>query len=181
MSLGESEQQVAPERRAAERQRRWAVMTTRVAFLSMAFGIVWHTIVALLMGGLNGPACSWRMLAGLVAGLAAGAFTVWSRERQQGRESIVLGLATYYLAVAVYSVSSTTIEIVVDLFRGTELPGIHSVLLFGLFYAFFYGSILGIVLIPLCFLTRHLLWQFHVKMLPNKPQPPPSAPSGARG
>ena len=176
-------------RLAPERQSRWGGMTISVAFLCMAFGIVWHTIVVLLMGGLTGgltgglmgPGWFWRMLAGLVAGLAAGAFTVWSRERQQGRESFVLGLATYYFAVAVYSVSLNTIGIVVELFRGVELPDAARLLFIGLFYAFLYGSVLGVVLIPLCFLTRHLLWQFHVKMLPNKPQQPPSAPSGARG
>lgn len=144
-------------------------MTTSVALLSMALGLLWHTIVALLMGGLAGPVLSWFMLAGLPAGLAAGAFTVWSRERRQGRESIVLGLVTYYLAVAVYSVSSSTIGIALYL-RGADLTGIPVVLIGRLLYAFFYGTVLGVVLIPLCFLTRHLLWQFHVRMLPNKPQ-----------
>ena len=154
---------------AADGQRRWAGMTTSVALLSMALGVVWHTIVALLMGGLAGPVLSWFMLAGLPAGLAAGSFTVWSRKRRQGRESIVLGLATYYLAVTVYSVASSAIGITVYL-RGAELSAIPTVLIGRLFYAFFYGTILGVVLIPFCFLTRHLLWQFHVRMLPNKPQ-----------
>jgi hypothetical protein len=142
-------------------------MTTSVALLSMAFGLLWHTIVALLMGGLAGPVLSWFMLAGLPAGLAAGAFTIWSRKRLQGRESIVMGLATYYLAIAVYSLASGAVGIVAYL-RTSELDTIATVLGGRLMYAVIYGTVLGVVLIPLCFLTRHLLWRFHVLTLPNK-------------
>jgi len=35
-------------------------------------------------------------------------------------------------------------------------------------YAIVFATLLGIVLIPLSFLTRHLLWRFSGRMRPNK-------------
>lgn len=147
-------------------------MTPHVAILSMLFGVAWHTIVVLLMGQPLGDAGSLGILAGAVAGLCAGSLTVRSRERHHGRESIFDGILTYYVAVIVYVLTSVVIGVVVDAYaRGSSSVGPLGFLAASwvlTWYAVLFASLAGVLLVPLCFLTRRFLWRFSGRMRPNK-------------
>jgi len=153
------------------------------SLLSVAFGIVWHTILVVLFGGRVSDALSWMILAGGLAGLIAGWSTVRSRQRSQARERVLDALLTYYLAFLVYWLSGLVIKGIVGSVGGSASGPPTDVLLFlrGLLYATFFATILGVVLVPLCVLTRYAVWTFHVWMQPNPPQQPTGAPSGAGG
>jgi len=135
------------------------------------FGVVWHTIVVLLMGQSLGDAASAAMIAGAIAGLCAGFLTVRSRQHRHGRESVLDGVVTYYLAVVAYAVSLVVIGLLADLGSTGKTLGVVDALAASWalsWYAIIFATLLGIVLIPLCFLTRHLLWRLSGRMRPNK-------------
>jgi hypothetical protein len=137
----------------------------------MALGIVWHSVVVLLMGEPLANAVSVRMLAGAAAGLCAGCLTVWSRTRHHGRESIVDGLVTYYAAVVTYAFALIVIGAVGDCCAGDKALGLLDCLAATFAMAsdaVWFASIMGVVLIPLCFATRYLLWRFAKRVRPDK-------------
>lgn len=153
-------------------------VTKRVALLSAACGIAWHTLITLLLGRSLLDALSWRLLPGIAAGLAAGMFTIWSRTRRGGRESVWDVIATYYLAVAVYIVAGVPLVIFErDLHLGQLLGAVVG----ALYYAAIVATLLGVVLIPLCFATRHLLWRLRgtgvVQIEPSADGIPDARPS----
>lgn len=133
-------------------------MTKRIALLSVACGIAWHMMLIQLMGGSFLDAFSGRLLPSVAAGLAAGYFTIWSRERRAGREAVLDVIVTYYLAVAVYILLSASFTAIFEIDHahvGERLVFVF----FALGYSAFVATVLGVVLIPLCFATRHLLWR----------------------
>ena len=79
--------------------------------VSIALGIVWNVVALSLMGGrvVDAFVPSW-LLAGAFAGVAAGVFTIWSRRRRDGRESVLYGIANYYVGIFVYWVSFVVIQ-----------------------------------------------------------------------
>lgn len=131
---------------------------------SVVLGIVWNLIAVSLLGGniREAFAPAW-LLAGALAGIAAGRFTIWSRERRSGRESFLFGVGTYYLGILVYWIGIVVIQRVIlcaehggwtdfDLHDQMKLIVIFTV----------YGTLwFGIILIPLAFLSRHLLWKIY--------------------
>ena len=134
--------------------------------LAIALGMIWHTL-ALAVGGQSATkAWSWGLLAGAIAGVAAGQFTLWSRKRLHGRESFGHVAATYYLAILVYWFSGGMIEALLGIDGGDREPFVAYI--FGLPWVLGYCTLLGVVLLPLCWVSRDLLWSFHVRIRPNK-------------
>lgn len=158
---------IAPKRAiAAERQSRWAEMRMTIV-LSIALGMIWHTLALGVSGQSATKDWSWGLLAGAAAGVAAGQFTLWSRKRLHGRESFAHVAATYYLAILVYWFSGGMIETLLGIGRGDWEPffvAYISVLPWVLGYC----TLLGVVLLPLCWVSRDLLWTCHVRIRPNK-------------
>jgi len=138
-------------------------MTTRVVVLSAVFGVVWHTIVVLLFGRNLQAAFSAAMIAGAITGVFAGFLTVRSRERRHGRENFLDAVVTYYLAVVVYAVSLVWIGALTGVGPEGKEVGVLSAFGMSLLmpcYAVVFATLpSGIVLIPLSFLTRFLLWR----------------------
>ena len=134
--------------------------------VSIAVGIVWNVVAVCLMGGRPADAFSpsW-LLAGTFAGVAAGMFTIWSRRRHDGRESILYGIATYYLGIFVYWVSFVVIQrAIVCVQHGgwTDFNLRNHLMLILLFIT--YGTVwFGIILVPLSFLSRHVLWKIYTR------------------
>ena len=131
---------------------------------SVLLGLVWNGVAVCLLGGTLRDSLSlgW-LLAGAIAGLAAGCFTVWSRKRSYGDESFLGGVATYYLGIVSYWASFVVIERVrlcwsaggwTDFELHDHLGLIAVLLLYGTVYY-------GILLIPLCFLSRRVLWALY--------------------
>jgi hypothetical protein len=124
-------------------------------------GCGWNLIAVLLLGGRPADALrpSW-LAAGLIAGAAAGWFTLHSRERNEGRETLRDGLLTYLLGIVVYWAAFVVLErarlcIAHGGWTAFNLVD-HGRLLLWLVY----GAVLyGIVLIPLAFLTRSVVWK----------------------
>src|SRR5687767_13665997 len=78
---------------------------------SLAVGMVWNVLAVCLMGGrVVGAFKPGWLLAGALAGVAAGLFTVWSRRRTDGSETFLYGLANYYIGIFVYWVAFVLIQ-----------------------------------------------------------------------
>ncbi|MGK0204296.1 MAG: hypothetical protein ACI9S9_003377 [Planctomycetota bacterium] len=133
-------------------------MTKRVALLSVACGIAWHVLVTQMMGGSILSAFSWRLLPAVAAGLAAGAFTIRSRERRGGRERVLDVIVTYYLAVAVYMLAGFPFVAIFEL-RDLHMGELVGGLVGGLFSSALIATVYGVALIPLCFATRQVIWR----------------------
>ena len=133
-----------------------------VIALSVLLGLAWNMIAVYLMGG--GIADSFKpgwLIAGALAGVAAGVFTVWSRKRRDGRESILWGLATYYLGIFVYWLAFVLIEralMCIEKGGWTDFDLPDHLKLIWLFLIF--GTVwYGIILIPVAFLSRYVIWK----------------------
>lgn len=132
----------------------------------MALGILGNVVAVTLLGGkvADAFAPSW-LLAGALAGLAAGRHTIWSRQRRDGSETFVDGLATYYLGILVYWLGIVVLERArlcarhggwTDFDLHDQLTSIFTLLLVGTFWW-------GILLIPCCFLSRYALWKLYTR------------------
>jgi hypothetical protein len=126
---------------------------------SAATGVLWHLLIACSLFEVSvGELVGWRVGAGLVAGIAAGWFTVWSRSRRRGSEHIIDVLLTYYGAVLVYVGVGGVLMVVVGMQTLRDMMALPAVLVFAMWPA----TILGVVLIPLCACTRWVIWTVHV-------------------
>jgi len=133
--------------------------------VSIALGIIWNVIVVCLMGGTVADAFTLPWLpAGALAGVAGGVFTVWSRRRRDGDESVLYGIATYYLGILVYWGSFVVIERAIMCVEHGGWTGfdLHDHLRLILTFVA-YGSVCGVLLIPLCFLSRYALWEIYIR------------------
>jgi hypothetical protein len=135
-----------------------------VILVSIAFGVLWNVIAVRLMGGRFLEALSaGLMLAGAIAGVAAGLFTIWSRRRRDGEESLFYGIAGYYLGIVVYWISFVVIERVIMCVEhgGWTDFDLHDHLALIVIFLV-YGTVwFGVILIPLSFLTRFVLWKIY--------------------
>jgi hypothetical protein len=135
-----------------------------VLLFSILLGLAWNVLaVSLLGGGLADSLRPGWLLAGAIAGIVTGRFTVWSRQRRDGDESFLAGIATYYLGIAVYWASFVVIERARLCWRAGGWTDFDLDDHLGLIAVFLlYGTLwYGIVLIPLCFLSARLLWALH--------------------
>jgi hypothetical protein len=134
--------------------------------VSIVLGIVWNVVAVCLMGGrpLDAFAPGW-LLAGALAGLAAGVFTIWSRRRRDGRESFLYGIANYYLGIFVYWASFVVIQRAIMCVQhgGWTDFDLHDHLNLILIFLL-YGTVwFGVILIPFCFLSRYVLWTIYTR------------------
>ena len=131
----------------------------------MCLGMLWHTVVFVLMGlPLSEAISSFAgMLAGAFAGLCAGYLTCLSRTRRQGRESKLDAVLTYYAATVIYSLVSMLIRSI----TGVYVRDLPSSLLGGLWITVTVATVLGVILIPLCFATRYVFWDMCCRRLSN--------------
>jgi hypothetical protein len=129
--------------------------------LSVVFGVIWDFIAVWLMGGKSADAfkLSW-LAAGMIAGALSGWFTIWSRERRDGDESIQAGLAGYGLAIVGYWLVFVILERLSLCVRHggwTDFNLRDHLMLIGPFLIL--GTLwYGIILIPLSFLCRWIVW-----------------------
>lgn len=133
---------------------------------SILLGFIWNMIAVLLMGGRAVDSFRWSLLvAGASAGLAAGLFTVWSRRRLQGEEGFFYGLANYYLAIFIYWLSQVVVERAWLCWKAGRWTNYELHDHINLLWVFLIHGTLwfGVILIPLTFLTRHLVWRLYQK------------------
>jgi hypothetical protein len=130
--------------------------------LSAITGLAWGLIAYFLIGGDFVSGIPWSMLiAGAVAGILAGAHTVRSRKKKEGKEGTGSVFACYYLSIVVF----WSVWFVFD--RGamcishggwTDFDLKDSFLL--LVYYLLLGTVpYGLAFVPLCFLNRWLVWR----------------------
>jgi hypothetical protein len=137
----------------------------RIAIVSAILGIGWNVLAFLLTYGQGYRRFSlffrpeW-LAAGLVAGLAAGAFTVWTGDRKTKSHwrELLATVSTYYLAVGVWW---ATLGIGYWLEIGSAAGDnsyydLSKHLEYGL-QVMVMATIYGPVLIPLCWLSRGLV------------------------
>ena len=133
--------------------------------LSTALGLGWSMLAVRLMGGrwVDMLTPSW-LIAGAVAGLVAGRFTVWSRSRRDGREHVLDVFATYYLAIIVYSATYSVGERILLLARlGRWMPFEYDDVRMIVSMVWLGTILYGILLIPLSWLSRGLVWRVYAR------------------
>ncbi|MCR9247753.1 MAG: hypothetical protein NXI31_22220 [bacterium] len=126
-------------------------MTFRDYLLSAACGVGWQVIVNLLLYECL-SSLDFYLLAGAAAGVFAGALTIRSRKRRDGRESWLNLAFTYFAAVAVYAFVGNCLD---------WPPQFFGSLAFSLFYGMVYAVVWAVVLVPLSYVTRRLVWWAH--------------------
>jgi hypothetical protein len=133
---------------------------------SVALGIVWNVVAVCLMGGrmVDAFAPGW-MLAGAIAGIATGLFAIWSRRRTDGSETFLYGLANYYIGIFVYWAAFVLIQRAIMCVQhgGWTDFDLHDHLKLILVFLIYGTLVWGIILIPLCFLSRFVLWAIYIR------------------
>ena len=76
---------------------------------SAGLGCVWHALVAFAPGQIALEHCALWLPAALTAGLAAGAFTLWTRRAGSLLRELLATLATLYVGVFSYLLVGLTI------------------------------------------------------------------------
>lgn len=133
---------------------------------SILLGLGWNLIVVRLLGGGWRDALEPAWLAGgAAAGWVAGAHTIASRRRNGGSERLQDGLMSYYLAMVAdwfVFVCVERIRLCIQAGGWTDFNLHDHLALIGAFLTF--GTfVYGLLLIPLCFLTRRLVWRVHLR------------------
>lgn len=143
-------------------------MTWPLALLCVCCGIAWHALFVMMMSDNLYDAFRWTLIAGAVAGYYAGRFTIWSRQQRDGRESLLDVVVTYYLGVGVYYLCGIPILMLAG--EGTlSITDIIPAFCFALTYVGFAATVFGLVLMPLCWLSRHIVWRVHTITHPSDP------------
>ena len=149
----------------------------RVVLISSILGFGWNLLALVLVGSSYGTSArpfhpAW-LAAGLVAGLTAGAFTVWTSRniRKSALREFLSTIATYYLAVCTWWVTVGLGLTLVGLadpgattgdalrFLAVHLEIGHIVLLLATLY--------GLVFVPLCRLSMLLVRSQMERCLPQ--------------
>ena len=100
------------------------------------------------------------LIAGIAAGIVAGFHTIKSRRKNGGAEGIA-GIVCYYVAIVIYWAVWVVVERVTMSFefgRWTDFD-FHDHLKLLWVYLLYGTAPYGVVLIPLCFLNRWLVWR----------------------
>ncbi|MBW8782886.1 MAG: hypothetical protein JF599_13505 [Verrucomicrobia bacterium] len=124
-------------------------------------GLVWSFLAVRLMGGRFEDLHIPFLIAGITAGIAAGVHTIRTRKKKGGDEGILAGIACYYLAIVIYWavwLVAERVSMCIELRKWTDFD-LHDHL--NLIWVYlFYGTIpYGLLLIPLCFLNRWVVWR----------------------
>lgn len=138
----------------------------QVLILSALAGMVWNVIAMTIMGwsATYGMMFPW-LLAAILASLAAGRFTIWSRIKTDGAETLRYIFATYYLGMVVYWAGFVIIQRTAMCVRngGWTDFNLHDHLVLIVWMAVLGTVVWGILLIPLTILTRHLIWKTYLR------------------
>lgn len=130
--------------------------------VASVLGLFWNLLVVRLMGGVTREALApaW-LLAGIVAGLVAGVFTLHTRERRGGDERALDVAATYYLAMLTYWSAFVVVARVLMVWRAggwTDFDlGDHLRMI--VTFASLGTLPYGLVLVPLTWASRALVWR----------------------
>lgn len=116
-------------------------------------GLIWHTIAMKLSNSFEYLFNPIFIIGGIASAHFTSEFTIWSRKRANGKEKLIYLLPTYYLGITVYW------------FFSLFLYSPFTIDTYKLLCVYFYISTImyGIILIPLCYLTRKLVWQIYKK------------------
>ncbi len=123
--------------------------------ISIVLGLGWNLIAILLMGGTYEQA--WEpvyCVAGAVAGLSAGIYTIWTgRRTETAAGNILFSILTFYVGIFTYWAMETAIAHAIHFYSGGGLMGSNfneDLKMLGVFLI--YGTAgYGIYLFPLCF------------------------------
>jgi hypothetical protein len=134
-----------------------------VILVSLVLGFLWNAVAVYLMDGqANDVIMSGFTIAGGVAGVVAGLFTVWSRKRTFGEERLALVLANYAVGIFAYWASFVIFERIrlcwkaggwTDFDLADQLTMIAWLFIGGVIYSF--------ILVPLCYVSRHVVWAIY--------------------
>ncbi|MBK7141459.1 MAG: hypothetical protein IPH75_05195 [bacterium] len=129
-------------------------------------GVVWSGIVLAIMGarGVEWYSLSWY-LAGGIAGMTAGKFTVWSRIRTDGEERFWPGLATFYVGMVTFWGSWVIVERSAICIRhgGWSDSNLQDHLGLIIWFVVYGTLVWGVLLIPLTFATRWVVWRVYLR------------------
>jgi len=132
--------------------------------VSTMCGLGWNLLAVRLMGGpwKEALSASW-LAAGALAGALAGWFTVWSRRRRGGEESFAWVLANFYVGILAYWATFVVIERARLCWNHRGWTDFDLIDHLGLIVWFvFYGTLYyGILLIPLTYVSRWLVWNVY--------------------
>ena len=134
--------------------------------MPLLLGFLWNLIAVCLMGGSLSDAISPQSLApGAIAGVVAGYFTIWSRKCHDGKERFFDGITTYYLAIIAYWACHVLFEGIAQAGTGHDIRQLAIQDALGLLILFLYEGtvVFGVLLITLCFISRHLLWKIYIR------------------
>lgn len=133
-------------------------MNWRAALVSVLCGTVWHALVMLLLTEGTAEIPSLLLIAGGLAGLVAGGYAVWSLRRNGGRERVLHVVVNYYIGVWAYAVFGAVLQTLVGdgLSEGWGRAFARSCSF--VCYATLIATVAGVLLIPLCWLTRFIVW-----------------------
>lgn len=130
--------------------------------MAVGLGLLWSVLVTRLMGGSarESLAIEW-LVAGVVAGLVASAFTLWSRTRTAGRERLRDVLATYYLAMVAYWATYVITCRAIMVARAGEWTdfGLSDHLRLIVSFVALGTLPYGLLLVPLTWASRALVWR----------------------
>lgn len=145
----------------------------RTVLLSMLFGVAWHFVVVALVGPLEWFTMGIGLPVAALTGGLAGLFTVWSRRRRPGSESTFSVVATYYFALLVYAIGMALTKSILYAYEGRSGPTYTLTWSrigdeVAVFVA--YGTMFAVLLLPLCYVTRLLVWRAHRRIRSHQPQ-----------
>ena len=130
--------------------------------ISAVTGFAWSLLAVRLMGGRleDGLRVSF-LLAGIAAGIIAGVHTIRTRKKKDGAERIVAVVGCYYLAIVAFWsvwVIAERVRMCVTFGAWTDFDLNDHLNLIWIYLV--YGTLpYGVLLIPLCFVNRWLVWR----------------------
>lgn len=137
-----------------------------VIALSVILGLAWNVLALPLMGGrlVDALTPAW-LTAGVCAGVAAGLFTVWSRLRVDGRESLLHVLSAFYGSIVVYWLTFLVAERLIMCVEHGGWTSFdlrdHFVLIVPFLVYCTVGA--GLLLLPFTLLFRLLIWKVYTR------------------
>lgn len=152
-------------------------MPLEAGLVAILLGVLWHTAIGVYKQAAIGDILSWNVLAGASAGLCAGYLTWRSRQRHGGAERFFDGVITYYAAAITYSVGLAVVDLLTGMSISARRVGIDRALdlavaaVAACWYVVVVASVFGILLIPLCLVTRHVFWRVSSTALRHRRQP----------
>jgi hypothetical protein len=134
--------------------------------VSIAFGIAWNVAAMCLLGGRVVDAFAPGLLVGgAIAGMVAGAFTIWSRRRAGGHERVRDVIAHYFITAVAYWIGFVVTERIIMCVQhgGWTDFDLHDHLSFVLMLVVYHGIQSSLVLVPFSALSRFVIWKTYTR------------------